>query len=81
MTTVTVITKTKDIDGLTQNQNGSDTTNEQLQEESCGNGTCDLDLDETNENCPPDCPKPVCGNGICEPVFNETNENCPSDCF
>ena len=43
----------------------------------CGNGICESDKMEDNENCPDDCT--VCGNAICE--RDEDKENCPDDCI
>jgi len=44
----------------------------------CGDGTCDTD--ETNTNCPADCPitGPICGDGTCEGV--EDCNTCEADC-
>ncbi len=43
----------------------------------CGNGICESDKMENNENCPDDCA--ICGNAICEQ--GEDKENCPDDCI
>lgn len=45
---------------------------------SCGNGTCEANLGENENNCSADC---GCNyNGICESERGENNDNCPLDC-
>jgi hypothetical protein len=43
----------------------------------CGNGICESEKMENNENCPEDCT--ICGDAKCEGL--EDKENCPEDCI
>ena len=47
--------------------------------ECCGNGECELELDEDCVSCPDDCGE-CCGNNGCEPELDEDCVSCPEDC-
>jgi hypothetical protein len=52
-------------------------------EDSCGNGTCEIECGEDGCNCPSDCAAGsgytgACGDGYC--LCDETCETCPDDC-
>jgi cysteine-rich repeat protein len=49
--------------------------------EGCGNGRCELDIQENATSCPGDCINhgEVCGDGQCGP-YEVATCNCPADC-
>jgi hypothetical protein len=49
--------------------------------DECGDGYCDIESGENEENCPEDCSELVsCNDGICDYLEGENYLSCPEDC-
>jgi hypothetical protein len=47
--------------------------------QTCGDGYCDPEISENQQNCGYDCG--WCGNGVCNYYVGENSSSCASDCY